>query len=140
VPALDHVVSSAGIAALRTPAWWHLVNVLQWLSVLVLVGGLGWWGALEVAARTGRFEVPAESFRGYPLHLLLVLGGVVVGVGLGLLSAVANRVAGVRRSRHADRVLRAAVDGVAEEHIIAPVRVELDAYERYRTSIIRARA
>jgi hypothetical protein len=52
---------------------------------------------------------------------------------------VANRIAGVRRSKHTDRVLRAAVDGVAEQHIIAPVRAELDAYQRYRTSIIRAR-
>jgi len=139
VPALDHVVSSAGIAALRTPAWWHVVNVLQWMSVLVLIGGLGWWGALDVAGRTGWFEVPTESYRGYSVHVLLALGGLVVGVGLGLLSALANRIAGVRRSKHADRVLSAAVDGVAEEHIIAPVRAELGAYERYRASIIRAR-
>jgi hypothetical protein len=104
------------------------------------LGGLGWWGAIEIAARTGAFQVRAESFRGYPLHLLLAVGGLVVGVGLGLASALANRVAGIRRSRHVDRVLRAAVGGVAEEHIIAPVRAELDAYERYRTSIIRARA
>jgi hypothetical protein len=108
--------------------------------VVVLLGGLGWWGAIELATRTAAFAVPRESFRGYPLHVLLALGGLVVGVGLGLLSAVANRIAGIRRSKHADRVLRAAVDGVAEEHIIAPVRTELDAYERYRTSIIRARA
>ncbi len=139
VPALDHAVSSAGIAALRTPAWWYLVNVLQWLSVLVLIGGLGWWGAIELATRTGWFDVPAMSFSSYPLHIVLAVGGAAVGVGSGLLAAIANRIAGVRRSRHADRVLRAAVDGVAEEHIIAPVRTELDAYERYRTSIIRAR-
>jgi GTP-binding protein EngB required for normal cell division len=146
VPALDHAVSSAGIAALRTPAWWHVANVVQWVSVVVLVAGLGWWGATELAIRTGAFTVPTDSFRGYPLsfrgyplHLLLAVGGVVVGVGLGLLSAVANRIAGVRRSKHTDRVLRAAVDGVAEQHIIAPVRAELDAYERYRSSIIRAR-
>ena len=140
VPALDHAVSSAGIAALRTPKWWYLVNVVQWLSVLVLVAGLGWWGAIEIAARTDAFQVRTQSFRGDPLHVLLTLSGLVVGVGLGLVSAVANRVAGIRRSRHADRVLRAAVDGVADEHIIAPVSAELDAYERYRTSIIRARA
>jgi GTP-binding protein EngB required for normal cell division len=140
VPALDRAVSSAGIAALRTPAWWHAANAVQWISVVVLLGGLGWWGAIELGTRTAAFAVPRESFRGYPLHVLLALGGLVVGVGLGLLSAVANRIAGIRRSKHADRVLRAAVDGVAEEHIIAPVRTELDAYERYRTSIIRARA
>jgi hypothetical protein len=140
VPALDRAVSSAGVAALRTPGWWHVVNVVQWLSVAVLVGGLGWWAAIALATRTGAFQVPAESFRGYPLHVLLALGGLAVGVGLGLLSALANRIAGIRRSKHTDRVLRAAVDGVAQQHIIAPVRAELDAYERYRTSIIRARA
>jgi hypothetical protein len=140
VPALDRAVSSAGVAGLRTPVWWHLVNVVQWLSVLVLVGGLGWWGTIELATRTGAFGVRTESFAGYPLHVLLAAAGLAVGIGLGLLSAVANRIAGIRRSRHADRVLRAAVDGVAERYIIEPVRTELDAYERYRTSIIRARA
>jgi GTP-binding protein EngB required for normal cell division len=140
VPALDRAVASAGVAALGTPTWWRVVNVLQWAAFLAFIAGAGWLGASEVAARTGYSRPPSMMVAGYSLPVLLAVGGLAVGIGLGILSAVVNRIAGVRRSRHADRVLRAAVDEVAEKHIIAPVRAELDAYERYRSSIVRARA
>jgi GTP-binding protein EngB required for normal cell division len=140
VPALDRAVSSAGIAALGTPAWWYLVNGLQWAALAALVAGLGWWAEIALAQRLGFTALPAMMVSGYRLPALLALGGLAVGVGLGILASLINRVAGLRRSRHAERVLTAAVDQVAEKHIIAPVRAELDAYERYRSSIIRARA
>jgi len=140
VPALDRAVSSAGIAALGSPTWWQLVNVLQWAAFAALVVGAGWWAEIAIAPRAGFTELPTTMVSGYNLPVLLVAGGLAVGLGLGILSSIVNRIAGVRRSRHAERVLKAAVDEVAEQRIIAPVRAELDAYERYRTSIIRARA
>ncbi|MFL6090885.1 MAG: GTPase [Aeromicrobium sp.] len=140
VPTLDRAVSSAGISALGTPAWWHLVNGLQWAALAALVVGGLWWAGSEIAGRTGMSDLSPVIVAGHALPVLLAAGGLAVGIVLGVLSAVINRIAGIRRSRQADRALREAVDQVAEQHIIAPVRAELAAYERYRSSIIRARA
>lgn len=145
VPLLDRAVSGAGVAAMRTPTWWRVVNGLQWLAVLALVAGLGWWGAMELSQRTTLLSfVPAHylrpvRFEGREVPQLLAAAGVAVGIGWGILSAIVNRVAGVRRSRHAERVLRAAIDSVAEQQVLAPLRGEISAYERYRTNIVRAR-
>jgi GTP-binding protein EngB required for normal cell division len=140
VPALDRAVSSAGVAALGTPVWWHVVNVVQWAAFFAVIAGASWLGGSEVSYRAGYSRPPAMMVAGYSLPVLLAVGGLVIGIGLGALSAVINRIAGIRRSQHAERVLRSAVDQVAEQHIIAPVRAELDAYDRYRSNIIRARA
>ena len=139
VPQLDRVVNAAGVASLRTPVWWYVANGLQWLAFAAMVVGLGWWGAYEIAKRAHLAQVERVMVWGHWVHLELAAAGLAAGIALGLLSAIVNRVAGISRSRQVERTLRGAIDGVAEQHIIAPVRAELDAYERYRTSILKAR-
>lgn len=140
VPKLEAAVEGAGLASLRTPLWWHVANVLQWAALASLVVGAGWYGAHEVSRRTGRDLVPAPmEFFGYPLPLLLAAGGLAVGLGLALISAIANGLGASRRARHTERVLRASIEAVADTEVVAPVREELDAYQRYRSGILRAR-
>ena len=43
------------------------------------------------------------------------------------------------RARKADRGLTEAIEEVADTRVIEPVEAELDAYDRFRRNIIRAR-
>lgn len=139
VPKLEAAVDGAGLATLRTPLWWHVVNILQWFALAALVGGGLWWAALEFLPRFGQ-AIPAPlRVLGYPLPMLLTAGGLAVGIVLAILSAIANRLGAARRARHTERVLRASIEAVADAEVITPVARELEAYQRYRTGILRAR-
>jgi GTP-binding protein EngB required for normal cell division len=139
VPKLEAAVEDAGLASLRTPVWWHVANVLQWLAFAAFLGGAGWLAGFEVLRRVGRPMLAPIDVLGYSLPLLLAAGGLVVGVGLALLAAIVNRISARQRGRRTERVLKASIEAVAEAHVIAPVSEELDAYQRYRSGILRAR-
>jgi GTP-binding protein EngB required for normal cell division len=139
VPQLDRAVSTAGLASLKTPAWWHIVNAIQWLALIAFIGGFGWWFAVQLAKQTHWYTLEPVRVFGYHLPALLAAGGLALGIGLGVVGAIVNRVAARRRARHTERVLRAAIESVADQKVIDPVRRELQAYEQYRTNIIRAR-
>lgn len=139
VPKLEAAVDGAGLVSLRSPLWWYVVNILQWVGILALLGGALWWAGVEFLPRFGqRLPAPAQIL-GYPMPIFAAASGLVAGVALALGSALANRVGAVRRARHIERVLRASIDAVAEAEIVTPVRTELDAYQRYRSGILRAR-
>jgi GTP-binding protein EngB required for normal cell division len=139
VPKLAAAVDGAGLATLRTPLWWHVVNILQWFAVAALLGGGGWWAAAEFLPRFEQaIPIPLRVL-GYPLPMLLTAGGLAVGVVFAILSAVVNRLGAGRRARHTERVLRASIEAVAEAEVITPVSGELEAYQRYRSGILRAR-
>ena len=139
VPKLAAAVDGAGLATLRTPLWWHVVNILQWFALAALVGGGLWWAAVEFLPRFGQAMPAPVRVLGYPLPMLLTAGGLAVGIVLAILSAVANRLGAARRARHTERVLRASIEAVADAEVITPVARELDAYQRYRSGILRAR-
>lgn len=139
VPKLEAAVDGAGLATLRTPLWWYVVNILQWFALAALLGGGLWWAAVEFLPRYGQAVPAPMSVLGYPLPMYLIGGGLVAGIGLALLSAMANRIGAVRRARHTERVLRASIEAVADAEVVLPVRGELDAYQQYRGAILRAR-
>ena len=139
VPKLEAAVDGAGLATLRTPLWWHVVNILQWFALAAFVGGGLWWAAAEFLPRFGQ-AIPAPlRVLGYPLPMLLTGGGLAVGIVFAVLSAVLNRLGAARRARHTERVLRASIEAVADAEVITPVAGELEAYQRYRSGILRAR-
>jgi hypothetical protein len=139
IPQLDRAVSTAGVATLKTPAWWYVINAVQWLALLAFVGGFAWWMAVVVAKLTHWYTLEPVRVFGFHLAALLGAGGLIVGIVLGIVGAIVNRIFSRRRARHAERVLRAAIESVADRQVIDPVRRELQAYERYRTNIIKAR-
>jgi hypothetical protein len=75
---------------------------------------------------------------GFPVPVLLLVGGVVLGVLLALFCRVLVAATARARGRTADRRLRAAIATVAEELVVAPVRSELAAYDTVREGLARA--
>lgn len=135
---LDDTIDRIDLGLSRTPVWWRLVDVLQWLAFAAFVAGVG-WGAVELASRVAGWEVPdAPVVLGFSLPLLLLVGGLAVGVVLAVLARVTVRASARRRAQRAEAVLRRTVDEVAQDKVLAPLQAELDRYERYRSGIVRA--
>jgi GTP-binding protein EngB required for normal cell division len=136
--ALDKAVTSTDLGVSRTPAWWRVVRVLQWLLMLTAIAGAVWLAGLAVL---GYLQMPAPStprYRGFPLPTLLLLGGVVVGIVLGLLCKLVVRLSARARARAADRRLRAAIAEVTELLVVEPVEAELEAYRATRSGLAAA--
>ena len=91
------------------------------------------------ATRYLTFEMPATpEVGGYPLPLLLLVGGVVLGILFALFCRLLVRATARRRARAADRRLRAAIAEVADELVVKPVQDVLAGYDTARRGIDQA--
>ena len=143
--ALDRAVAGTELEAARRPAWWRVVGALQWLVLAALVVGLVWLAALWLFAYLRLPEPPTpvltlggEGAASLPWPTLLVLGGVVAGVLVALVSRAAAAVGARRRAARARRRLRDAVGRVADEVVRLPVAEELAALARCRAAALVA--
>jgi GTPase Era involved in 16S rRNA processing len=135
---LDKALAETDLGASRIPVWAGLVRVLQWLLLLAAIGGAAWLGAL-FATRYLTFEMPSTpDVAGYPLPLVLLVGGVVLGILFALFCRVLVRRTARRRARIADRRLRSAIADVAAELVVKPVEDVLAGYETTRKGIDQA--
>jgi hypothetical protein len=74
---------------------------------------------------------------GLSLPLILLVGGLLLGWLLSVVSATFADRSAARAARVADRQLRAAVSDVAAEGVVSPIESELGAYERARSALSR---
>lgn len=136
--ALDKAVTSTDLGVSRTPAWWRMVRVLQWVLILVALAGGLWLAGLAVM---GYLQMPAPDtsrYRGFPLPTLMLLGGVLVGILLALVCRVVVKLSARRKARSADRRLRSAIGEVTERLVIEPVEAEIEAYRATRAGLTAA--
>lgn len=135
---LDAALSATELDTDRMPVWAGLVRVLQWLLLLVAVTGLVWSAVLLADPWFGVAKPHTPDVAGFPVPVLLLLGGVVLGVLLALLCRLLVSATARSRARTADRRLRAAIATVADELVVGPVRAELTAYDTVREGLARA--
>ncbi|HET6152968.1 MAG TPA: GTPase [Marmoricola sp.] len=122
---LDRAVSATDLAAGKVPFWTRAVSALQWLLLLVAVGGGLWWAGAEYATSLNLSE---PKIGGVPVPALVLGGGILLGLLLAVgCGSLVDRNAKAR-AREADVRLRKAVDAVTEELVVLPVKAELDAY------------
>lgn len=117
---LDRAVIGTSLRA-RRPVWWFVVNVLQWVLGLVALAGLVWYAVLWGFAllQLPRPETPSVGI--LPLPLVMLVVGVLVGIGLGVLSRWWARIGARHRRTVVAKRLTEAVATVADEHILIPV-------------------
>jgi GTP-binding protein EngB required for normal cell division len=133
--ALDKAVTSTDLGVSRTPGWWRLVRLLQWLLVVVALAGGLWLAALAVF---GYLQMPAPStpdYRGVPWPTLMLLGGVVAGLLLAWACKLVVRLSARSKARSADRRLRSAIAEVTERLVIEPIEAEVEAYQATRSGL-----
>ncbi len=136
---LDRAVSGADLHVSR-PRWWSLASLVQKaLTLAVLAGGL-WLLVLAVLGYLRVDEVvPLPEAYGIPIPTWLLAGGALAGIALAFLARLANGVGARRRARAAARSLRARVDEVGHDLIVAPVEAELDVERRLCEAVANAR-
>jgi hypothetical protein len=137
---LDRTVAGTELGPDRVPLWQRGAGGLQWLLALVALAGALWLLALVVL---GFFQlddvVPLPRVEGLPLPTLLVGGGLLAGALLALVSRPLVRMRARRRARAADRRLRAAIEAVAEEEVLAPMTAVREDAARFRAAVDAAR-
>jgi GTP-binding protein EngB required for normal cell division len=135
---LDSALSATDLGVERVPVWAGFVRVLQWLLLLVATAGLVWSAVLLADPWFGVDRPSTPDVGGFPIPVVLLVGGVVLGLVLALLCRFLVASTARSRARSADRRLRAAISGVAEEMVVRPVRAELAAYDSVRDGLARA--
>ena len=135
---LDVALTQTQLNTDRMPAWAGLVRVLQWLLLMVAVAGLVWSAVLLADPQFGVDRPDTPDVAGFPVPVLLLLGGVVLGIVLALLCRVLVSATARSWARTADRRLRSAISSVADELVVTQVRAELAAYETVRDGLARA--
>jgi GTP-binding protein EngB required for normal cell division len=135
---LDAALTQTHLNTDRMPVWAGLVRVLQWLLLLTAVAGLVWSGVVLLDPQFGVTRPETPDVAGFPVPVLLLLGGVALGLLLALLCRFLVGATARSRARTADRRLRSAISSVADELVVLPVRTELAAYDEVRDGLARA--
>jgi energy-coupling factor transporter ATP-binding protein EcfA2 len=135
---LDAALSSTELDTDRMPAWAGLVRLVQWLLLIATVAGLIWSAVLLADPWFGVDRPHTPDVAGFPVPVLLLLGGVVLGLLLGQLCRFLVSATARSRARTTDRRLRSAISTVADELVVAPVRAELAAYDAVREGLAQA--
>ncbi|MET8159263.1 YfjP family GTPase [Sphaerisporangium sp. NPDC005289] len=136
---LDRAVATTSMGAGRRPRWWRAVGVLQWLVFTAMLAGALWLFALFVMDYLRFPEVPTPTLDTVPWPTVLLVGGVLAGLLIALLSRAAAAVGGARRARKARRALWGGVDQVGRELVLDPVRDELHRARRFAELLTTAR-
>ena len=136
---LDAAVAGTDLRMESGHGWWLLVTILQWLLFAALVAG-GLWILVPILLGVAQIplDLPLLLWWGWPAQLVLVVGGVVGGVALGLLSRLFVDAGARVKARSAQRALMTAVAQVADEEVVEPVRAELERLAAARATIAKA--
>lgn len=134
--ALDQAVVGTSLRA-RRPAWWLLVNVIQWVLGLTAALGAIWLAVLWVLGLL-QFPAPETPVVGVvPVPVLMLGGGLLLGVLLGLLSRWWAKVGARRRKAVVGKRLFEAVAHVADERLLIPIDEVLDRHRQTRDHLDR---
>jgi len=135
---LDQAVARTDLGNTTNPGWWNAAKFVQWLLFLVTLGGAAWLLAALVARIAGS-EVPLPGAGGIAYAWIMLVGGAALGFGLAVLCRLAAVSGAARRARAAEQALRGELEKVADSHVVAPARAELDAYTTCRDTLAIAR-
>ena len=138
----DHVYSELrrGVGATRlssdrTPAWFTVVGWLQRLLILVAVAGALWLLLLWIIAWLKLPDPPTYEIERIPVPTALLIGGVLAGLLVAIVSRYLARIGANRRRRAILKTLRARADEVAERSILGPLEAELQVHDEFCNAV-----
>ena len=123
--ALDQAVAEADLRAGETSWWWRVLDVLQWLALLIGVVVLGWLGLNAALAFLGVPPPPMpmveELWIPIPLPTVMLVLAIAAGILLGVAGSAIAAMSGAWHRRRARRLLTARVRGTAQDLVVEPV-------------------
>ena len=136
---LDQAVVGTDLGVARVPIWWRAGAALQWaLTAAAVVGGL-WLLALALGGYLRLPDPPTPEVGGVAVPTMLLIGGILLGLLLAAVGRLLVRGGAVARRKRAESRLRASIERVADELVLAPVAAELERHARARLALERAR-
>lgn len=127
----DGIIATSDLGQTTKPAWWSLVNVLQWISTLVALAGLVWLILLH-AVDWLKIELPDPLMVGvFPLPALMLIGGVLLSLVLWGVSTVVARRGAARLRKRIAKDLSKKITARAEENLLAPIQGAMADYGRF---------
>lgn len=136
--ALDQAVTSTSLRA-RRPLWWRLMGLLQWLFGLAAVAGLVWLAVLGVIGWLQLPQIDTPRLGPLPYPFLLFVGGLLLGIGSATVARLLGRVGARRRRRLIASRLDDAIETVASQRLVEPVRLVVERHRTTRTKLDGAR-
>lgn len=113
----------------RTPWWWRLVGGAQWLATGMAVTGFCWL-LVGWVLQALSFPVSAPG-----IGVAMLLGGLVGGVGLALLTQPLVYLAARQAQTRVAGELRSALADVAQQYVVAPAQAVRRAYVDARAAL-----
>ncbi len=143
--ALDQAVVTTDLGMDRTPWWWRIVGLLQWVLTIVAIAGALWLlvRLALIALGVATLTLPSYDVRhvGHvPLATVALIGGALAGILLALLVKPLVALGARRSRRRADRRLHDAIAAVARGQVVDPIQRVLDDYTQAREALAHAAA
>ncbi|MDT4987459.1 MAG: hypothetical protein QOI74_1553 [Micromonosporaceae bacterium] len=133
--ALDLALTGTDLGVARYPLWWRAVGGLQWVAAAAALAGLAWLAVRYVFIALALPEPPGLHVGRLPLATVALIGGLLTGM---LISTTVRPLIGIGAARaqaRAETRLRRAVEEVALDLCVAPVRGVLRAYDGARSAL-----
>ena len=129
---LDAALAKVDLGVDKPMAWWRAVRVVQWVLILTVLVGVVW------AIIGGATAAAVPAWHKLPWPVMLIVGGVIVGVVLALVSHLAVGMSAQHRASKVQAGFAAQLAQVADRRVIAPVTEELDRYGAFVACVARA--
>lgn len=118
----------------RDPGWWTAAGLLQWSFAIVAILGAGWLFALWIL-NLAQIDLTAPKQGIFPIPLLMLVFGVLLGLALAALSRWLAHRGARRRRRAAGSLLGKEISSVAATQIADPVSRVLTEHKLTRTAL-----
>ncbi|HEU4948816.1 MAG TPA: GTPase [Kribbella sp.] len=136
---LDQAVARTDLGVTYSPRWWSVARAAQWVLFLIALGGALWLAAMALFSYLQLPDPPLPRWQDIPYATIMLVGGVVLGVVVSLSCRLFAAKGAGRRARAVGKALRTELETVAESHVVAPAREELEDYARCRDQVAIAR-
>ena len=134
VAALDERVAAVDLA-LSPPPWWWLLAAAQYVLSLAAVVGAAWLLLIGAGSLVGREFADPPRAVGLPLPLLLLVVGLVASAAIAALTAWVLVLGARRRRLEVQGRLHLAIELVAHERVIVPIRLVLGQHRATRLAL-----
>jgi hypothetical protein len=115
-----------------------VVGIVQVLLALVALAGLAWVLVLMLLGWLQFPSIETPTWGPLPWPFVLLVGGVLGGLVLALVSRFLAGIGARRRGAVVDRRLRESISTVADERILAPVTAILQRHRETREHLAAA--
>jgi len=136
---LDQAVMATPLRSNR-PIWWSLLSILQILLAIAVVVGLVWTLVEVFFGAQDLVDLPMWHVGPFGLPLVLLVGGLLLGWLLALLSRWFAGIGARRRAAGTGKRLDEAIGEVADRVIVAPVSDVLARHRQTRIQLETAAA